>query len=241
MEDTGRRLPPIETFWVSAWQCWRRPGFPGRTPRSSTFLLAANLRGVDTHGSRACPSMWSELRAGLTKGRAQGVVIAETPTTALRWAGWTRAGGGHQGHAVGHRQGPRCRRGDGDGAKLHALRHAAYYAMMALDKDMIGIALTNSPSLMAPWGGRKAFLGTNPLAIAVHCGEGESPSSSIWRPASWRGAPSSSRAKKGETIPNTWGLNRDGGADHQRQGRRTRGAAPLAGTRVSDWRWRSRS
>ena len=46
-------------------------------------LLAANLRGVDTHGVTRLPIYVERLRAGLTNGRAQGIVSAETPTTAV--------------------------------------------------------------------------------------------------------------------------------------------------------------
>ena len=44
---------------------------------------------------------------------------------------------------------------------------AAYYAMMALEHDMIGISLTNSQPLAAPTYGSTAVLGTNPIAIAA--------------------------------------------------------------------------
>jgi len=81
--------------------------------------------------------------------------------------------------------------------------------MMALDHDMIGLTLTNSPSLMAPWGGRKAFLGTNPLAIAVPAGQEKPFVLDMATSVVARGAIILA-AKKGETIPNTWGLNKDG-------------------------------
>lgn len=44
---------------------------------------------------------------------------------------------------------------------------AAYYAKMALKDDMIGVAATNTPPVMAAWGGSKSAIGNNPLAIAV--------------------------------------------------------------------------
>ena len=48
---------------------------------------------------------------------------------------------------------------------------AGYYAMMALEHDMIGISLTNSQPLIAPTYGNGRILGTNPIAVAVPAGE----------------------------------------------------------------------
>jgi LDH2 family malate/lactate/ureidoglycolate dehydrogenase len=42
-----------------------------------------------------------------------------------------------------------------------------YYAMMAAEAGMIGLATTNALPTMAPWGGSDKSLGINPLAIAM--------------------------------------------------------------------------
>lgn len=47
---------------------------------------------------------------------------------------------------------------------------AAYYAMMALEHDMIGISATNAKPVVLPTFGREAMLGTNPISIAVPAG-----------------------------------------------------------------------
>ncbi len=44
---------------------------------------------------------------------------------------------------------------------------AAFYSMMALPMDMIGIALCNSGPIMTVYGGTSRVLGTNPISIAV--------------------------------------------------------------------------
>jgi L-2-hydroxycarboxylate dehydrogenase (NAD+) len=48
---------------------------------------------------------------------------------------------------------------------------AGYYAMMALEHDMIGICLTNANPLVAPTFSVSRFLGTNPIAVAVPAGK----------------------------------------------------------------------
>jgi LDH2 family malate/lactate/ureidoglycolate dehydrogenase len=42
--------------------------------------------------------------------------------------------------------------------------------MMALENDMIGIAMTNASALVAPTFGKEKMLGTNPIAIAIPAG-----------------------------------------------------------------------
>jgi LDH2 family malate/lactate/ureidoglycolate dehydrogenase len=43
----------------------------------------------------------------------------------------------------------------------------AYYAMMALDAGMVGLATTNALPTMAAWGGLDKIVGINPLGIAI--------------------------------------------------------------------------
>jgi LDH2 family malate/lactate/ureidoglycolate dehydrogenase len=44
---------------------------------------------------------------------------------------------------------------------------AGYYAMMAMDQDMIGLAMTNTAALGVPTFGRQVMFGTNPIAFAA--------------------------------------------------------------------------
>ena len=44
---------------------------------------------------------------------------------------------------------------------------AGYYAMMALEHDMLGIAMTNTAALGVPTFGRQVMFGTNPLAFCA--------------------------------------------------------------------------
>src|SRR4029453_3903922 len=44
---------------------------------------------------------------------------------------------------------------------------AAYHAMMALEHDMIGMAMTNASPLVAPTFSIDKMLGTNPICVAA--------------------------------------------------------------------------
>jgi LDH2 family malate/lactate/ureidoglycolate dehydrogenase len=46
-----------------------------------------------------------------------------------------------------------------------------FFAMLALQHDMIGLCTTNALPTMAPWGGREKIVGINPLGIAIPGGE----------------------------------------------------------------------
>ena len=85
----------------------------------------------------------------------------------------------------------------------------AYYATMALEHDMIGIATTNALPTMAPWGGVERLLGINPLGVAI-------PAASE-RPIVYDAAFSGSshgkiriHHQKGQSLPEGWALDREG-------------------------------
>jgi LDH2 family malate/lactate/ureidoglycolate dehydrogenase len=48
---------------------------------------------------------------------------------------------------------------------------AGYYALMALEQEMIGISMTNAAVLVVPTFGRDARLGTNPISVAAPAGQ----------------------------------------------------------------------
>jgi LDH2 family malate/lactate/ureidoglycolate dehydrogenase len=48
---------------------------------------------------------------------------------------------------------------------------AGYYAMLSLEHHMVGMSMTNAQPLVLPTFGRRAMLGTNPLAVAAPAGK----------------------------------------------------------------------
>jgi len=86
---------------------------------------------------------------------------------------------------------------------------AAYYAMMALEEDMIGFATTGGHPCMAPWGGMNLVVGNNPLAYVIPAGE-ELPivldmATSV-KAQGWIEL----AALAGEKIPFGWALDEEG-------------------------------
>ena len=136
---------------------------------TADILLAADLRGVDSHGIIRLDTYYgSRLRKGLIDPTSPFKVLQETATTLAI------DGGMGMGQVVSYHAMQLCiEKARQSGIAMATVRNsnhygiAGYYAMMALSNDMIGISFTNSQPLVAPTYGRKAILGTNPIAVAV--------------------------------------------------------------------------
>lgn len=134
-------------------------------------LVAADLRGIDSHGVARLKRYVDGIRDGMMVPHPNERVVAETPATANIDAG---AG---LGQPVSHRAMDRAiekalKVGAGF-VTVHNSNHfgiAGYYAMMALAHDCIGISMTNAAPLVVPTFGRDAILGTNPIALAAPAG-----------------------------------------------------------------------
>jgi LDH2 family malate/lactate/ureidoglycolate dehydrogenase len=135
-------------------------------------LVAANLRGVDTHGVMRIPFYANKVRDGGIQARVDTTPIRETLATALL------DGRNGIGQVVSYRaMETAVRKAREAGAAFVTVRNsnhfgaAAYYSMMALPHDMIGIALSNASPRLAPTGGAERLFGNNPWSIAVPAGE----------------------------------------------------------------------
>ncbi|HYZ15415.1 MAG TPA: Ldh family oxidoreductase [Candidatus Acidoferrum sp.] len=145
----------------------------GVTPEDAAIvadvLVEADLRGVESHGVARLESYYvSRLRNGQMEAKPTVTTLRETPTSLL-----VDAGNG-LGHPVAKRTMEKVLAKAAEmGAAFGAVRNsnhygiAGYYAMLGLDKDMIGIASTNTVRYGAPTFGRDMLLGTNPLAFAI--------------------------------------------------------------------------
>lgn len=134
-------------------------------------LVAADLRGVESHGVARLGRYTGRIKQGLILPHAAPMVVHETPSTAL-----VDAGGGLGQPASKWAMELAIRKASETGLGSVAVRNsnhhgiAGYYAMMALPHDMIGVTYTNSAPLVVPTYGRKAIIGTNPIAVAAPAG-----------------------------------------------------------------------
>ena len=164
------RAGPLKSFCV---RVFRRMGVSEEDARITTdVLVAADLRGIDSHGVARLRRYVNGLRGGMMIARPDEQVVAETPVTAL-----VDAGAG-LGQPVSYRAMKKAiQKAKEYGAGFVTVRNsnhygiAGYYAMMALEHDCIGISMTNAAVLVVPTFGRDAMLGTNPIAVAAPAGQ----------------------------------------------------------------------
>jgi LDH2 family malate/lactate/ureidoglycolate dehydrogenase len=86
---------------------------------------------------------------------------------------------------------------------------AAYYAMLALPHEFIGIAFSNAGPEIAPWGGTQAVVGTNPWAVAIPAGTELPVVLDIANSTSGKGM-IGWYLREGRSIPDDWALTADG-------------------------------
>ncbi len=139
---------------------------------TANVLVAADLRGIDSHGVARLRRYVNGLRNGMMRARPEVRTVAESAVTAL-----IDAGGG-LGQPVSYRAMEKAiQKAREYGAGFVTVRNsnhfgiAGYYAMMALEHDCIGISMTNAAVLVVPTFGRDAMLGTNPIAVAAPAGK----------------------------------------------------------------------
>jgi len=140
-----------------------------RAEITAEVLQAADLRGVNSHGMIRLHTYYgSRLQKGLIDPLAEPEIIRESV------ASLTIDGKNGLGQVVAKKAMKACiKKAENSGIAMVTVNNsnhygiAGYYAMMALEHDMIGISLTNAQPLVAPTYGRKRLLGTNPIAVAA--------------------------------------------------------------------------
>ncbi|WP_114789572.1 Ldh family oxidoreductase [Niabella yanshanensis] len=139
---------------------------------AAKVLLAADLRGVDSHGVARLSGYIRLWEADRVNAVPQIKVVHETPSTAVvdgdRGLGLVVA-------PFAMKIAIEKARNVGTGwVSVQNSNHygiAAVHAMMALEQDMIGISMTNASPLVAPTFSTAKMLGTNPICVAAPAGE----------------------------------------------------------------------
>lgn len=173
-------------------------------------LLQADLRGVYSHGILRLPLYLRRIVSGAVNRKPQRKILRETPATALI-DGDHGLGqlSGYQAMHLAMEKAAQCGIGAVAVQKGHHVGAAAYYAMMAGQSGMIGIAMTNTPPLMAAWGGCVPMVGNNPFAVYVPAGE-ERPILLDMALSQVAQGKISLAAAKGERIPLDWATDSQG-------------------------------
>ena len=138
------------------------------TTIATKALLSADLRGIDSHGVARLSGYVRLWEAKRVNANPQIKIIHETPSTAVvdgdAGLGLVVAPFAMQ---VAMDKAKQVGTGWVSVCNSNHFGIAGYHAMLALEHDMIGMAMTNASALVAPTFSKERMLGTNPIAVAI--------------------------------------------------------------------------
>jgi L-2-hydroxycarboxylate dehydrogenase (NAD+) len=139
---------------------------PAAAATVARVILAADTKGIDSHGAPVAHGYASQTRRGMINARPQIVTVAETPGTLVL------DGDNGLGAVVGDyamRQAVEKARTTGVATVVvrNSTHYAScfYYPLVAIAAGMAGMTITTSGPLTLPTFGMAPLLGTNPYAI----------------------------------------------------------------------------
>ncbi len=176
----------------------------------SDSLIKANLRGVDSHGIMRLPGYIERAREGLINLKGS-VELNSRESTVFIMDGKNKFGQIVTYEAINKA----INVADDNGIGIVGVKNSnhlgmgAYFSMMALEHDMIGFIISNSPPTISAWGGAEALMGTNPLSVAIPAGEQLPVVVDMATSMVARGKIRWS-ANNNKSIPEGWALNKNG-------------------------------
>jgi LDH2 family malate/lactate/ureidoglycolate dehydrogenase len=181
--------------------------------RVAQGCTAANLAGHDSHGIILVPTYIERIKRGHIVPGAPFTILAQSPTTTVIDGNWGF------GFVVNERAMrltiEKARANNVAATTVRRQSHVgrlASYPLLAAAEGMIGLATADSgrsPKVVAPFGGREARLGTNPIAIAVPS-DLEAPLYLDMATSAVAHGKVSLAASRGQAIPAGWVIDRDG-------------------------------
>ncbi|KUI63121.1 Malate dehydrogenase [Cytospora mali] len=186
----------------------------GVSPEDSTTvadnLVSADLRGVDSHGINRLPSYIKRIRQGVLDPKAQPALEQVTPVVVHV--------DGHNafGAVVAKRaMAAAVEMAQTFGIGMVACKRSNHFGMsawvvqQAIDAGMMSLVFTNSSPALPAWGGQEQLLGVSPIA----CGAPGEPIPFILDMAPSVAARGKiyKALRRGDTIPDDWALDKDGG------------------------------
>lgn len=179
---------------------------------AANVLITADLRGIDSHGVARLEgyvALWDKNRIN---PKPNIELVHETPSTATLDGD---AGLGLiTGPAAMQKSIEKARTAGSGWVAVRNSNHfgiAGYHAMMALEHDMVGIAMTNASPLVAPTFSAERLLGTNPIAVAIPAGE-MPPFVADFSTTTVANGKLEILQRKNETAPRGWLQDKDGKA-----------------------------
>jgi LDH2 family malate/lactate/ureidoglycolate dehydrogenase len=172
-------------------------------------LVAADLRGVDTHGVNRIPSYVARIRQGVLDPTAEPELKEITPVVAQVDG---KNGFGFVAAKLGMAKAIDMAKIFGIG--MVSVKHSNHFGMsawvvqQALDADLMSLVFTNSSPALPAWGGKSKLMGVSPIA----CGApgSEHPFILDMAPSVAARGKIYKAKRRGEKIPKDWALDAEG-------------------------------
>ena len=183
---------------------------PVMAEAAAKHLVRAEEHGLPTHGMSRVPFYCGFLKNGRAEGAARPKMLSDRAAVCLidncdglpyESAAWAI------GEAI-----QRARR---NGIGFAGITNSAHVGVLGIhlqqvaEAGMVGVAFTNSPAAIPPWGGKKALFGTDPVAFAFPREKGDPLVIDLALTTVVRGKIMVAM-QKGEKIPEGWALDRNG-------------------------------
>ncbi|WP_347488859.1 Ldh family oxidoreductase [Desulfoscipio sp. XC116] len=136
----------------------------------ATVLVDTSLDGIDTHGISRLPVYLTRLQSARINSRPN-IKFKRTAQSVILLDGDNGLGQLVSVQAMGKAIEAARETGVGVVPTKHSNHFGAatYYCKMAANAGMVGMAFTNSPPGIPPWGGKKPYFGTNPISFGFPC------------------------------------------------------------------------
>lgn len=213
MAETTTEVTRISPDQLAAWSLdlLKAAGVrPSDAEEITRHLLFADLRGVSTHGTSRLKIYLDRMAAGLIDPKAEITTLRETPVSA-----WLDANNGFGHPTARYATEVAIEKAKATGMAMVGVKNSnhcgcmAYYTMRMAEAGLVGLAATNAPANMPPFGGREAFFGTNPFSMAAPAGDGQTFVFDMATSQVARGKIINA-AREGKPIPEGWAIDKDG-------------------------------
>jgi len=196
-------------------------------------LVKANLEGVDSHGISRLPIYVNRFNDHRMNVNPDINMTEQTASVLLV------DGDNGLGHVVSYQailKGIEMAKQSGMTAiAIKNSNHfgtASYFCQLACEQNLACIGLTNSPPGIAPWGGKTAFFGTNPIAFGFPTGNDQPVIIDLSTSIVARGKIILA-AKQGNPIPDGWAMDEEGLPTNDAEAALRGSVLPLGGAKGS--------
>lgn len=174
-------------------------------------LVAADLRGVDTHGMHRMPSYMIKVRKGAMNATAEPILKQVTPVVAQVDG---QNGFGYLGAYAGMNAAIESAKVFGIGmASIKRSNHygmAAWLVQQAIDANMMSLVFTNSSPALPAFGGKSKLIGVSPIACGAPGKDDASNFILDMAPSVAARGKIYKAKRRGEKIPMDWALDGEG-------------------------------